>query len=59
MTETREPTIIAEALAIIDRGLSEMLHRELISADEVSDLLLDVRSLLAHSDEAEVEPVAG
>jgi len=59
MTETREPTVIAEALAIIDRGLSEMLHRELISADEVSDLLLDVRSLLSHSDEPEVEPVAG
>jgi hypothetical protein len=58
MTETREPQIIAEALAIIDRGLSEMLHRELISTDEVSDLLLDVRTLLAHSD-TEVEPVAG
>ncbi|MDQ3148202.1 MAG: hypothetical protein M3R01_14965 [Actinomycetota bacterium] len=58
MTETREPQIIAEALAIIDKGLSEMLHRELISTDEVSDLLLDVRMLLAHSD-TEVEPVAG
>jgi hypothetical protein len=59
MTETREPTVITEALAIIDRGLSEMLHRELISTDEVSDLLLDVRSLLSHSEEREVEPVAG
>ena len=58
MTETREPQIIAEALAIIDKGLSEMLHRELISTDEVSDLLLDVRTLLTHSD-TEVEPVAG
>ena len=35
-----------EALAVIDRGLSEMLHRELVSTDEVSDLLLDVRTLL-------------
>ena len=55
MTETREPTIIHDALAIIDRGLTEMLHRELVSTDEVSDLLLDVRALLASS---ESEPVA-
>jgi hypothetical protein len=37
---------IAEALALIDRGLGDMLHRELVSTDEVADLLLDVRSLL-------------
>lgn len=47
MTETREPTIITEALAVIDKGLAEMLHRELVSTDEVADLLLDVRTLLA------------
>lgn len=35
-----------EAVAIIDRALSEMLHRELISTNEVADLLLDLRSLL-------------
>ena len=35
-----------EAVAIIDRALSEMLHRELISTSEVADLLLDLRSLL-------------
>jgi hypothetical protein len=46
MTETTEPTVIAEALAVIDKGLAEMLHRELISTDEVADLLLDVRLLL-------------
>lgn len=47
MTETLEaPQVIAEALAVIDRGLSEMQHRELVSTDEVSDLLLDVRTLL-------------
>ena len=46
MTETTEPTIITEALAVIDKGLAEMLHRELVSTDEVADLLLDVRSLL-------------
>lgn len=51
MTETREPTIITEALAVIDKGLAEMLHRELVSTDEVADLLLDVRTLLASPDE--------
>ncbi len=56
MTETSEPKIISDALAVIDRGLSEMLHRELVSTDEVADLLLDVRMLLAAS---ESEPVAG
>ncbi|HEV2811565.1 MAG TPA: hypothetical protein VGV93_14350 [Acidimicrobiales bacterium] len=50
MTETREPTIITEALAVIDKGLAEMLHRELVSTDEVADLLLDVRTLLSSTD---------
>jgi hypothetical protein len=47
MTETVAIDTIAEALALIDRGLGEMQHRELVSTDEVSDLLLDVRLLLA------------
>jgi hypothetical protein len=46
MTEIREE-VISEALAIIDKGLGDMLHRELVSTDEVADLLLDVRTLLA------------
>ena len=47
MTETLDAAqVIAEALAVIVRGLSEMQHRELVSTDEVSDLLLDVRTLL-------------
>jgi len=47
-TQTREidEASIAEALALIDRGLGEMMHRELVSTDEVADLLLDVRTLL-------------
>ncbi len=54
MTETEiEFDVIAEALALIDRGLGDMLHRELVSTDEVADLLLDVRSLLRA---APVEP---
>lgn len=53
MTDTREleqlDQQISEALALIDRGLGDMLHRELVSTDEVADLLLDVRSVLATS----------
>ncbi|MBW3548314.1 MAG: hypothetical protein KY452_09315 [Actinobacteria bacterium] len=51
MTETKEPKIITEALAVIDKGLAEMLHRELVSTNEVADLLLDVRTLLASPDQ--------
>ncbi|MGE0878057.1 MAG: hypothetical protein AB7L13_11365 [Acidimicrobiia bacterium] len=47
MTETRELDVIKEAMAIIDRALGDMTHRELVSTNEVADLLLDVRSLLA------------
>ena len=48
MTETVEDLdVITEALAIIDRGLGDMLHRELVSTDEVANLLLDVRLLLS------------
>jgi hypothetical protein len=46
MTQTKEPAVISEALAIIDQGLLDMQHRDLVSTDEVSDLLLDVRTLL-------------
>jgi hypothetical protein len=49
MTDVREVQVISEALAIIDRALSEMGNRELVSTGEVADLLLDVRSLLTHS----------
>ena len=45
MTEL-QPDVITDALGVIDRALAEMLNRELLSADEVADLLLDVRSLL-------------
>ncbi len=46
MTETTDLNI-SEALALIDEGLGLTLSRELMSAGEVADLLLDVRSLLA------------
>jgi hypothetical protein len=47
MTETHELDVINEALAIIDKGLGDMTTRSLVSTDEVADLLLDVRTLLA------------
>jgi hypothetical protein len=58
MTETEDVTTaqasdakaneagIDEALRLIDSGLSDLMHRELVSTDEISDLLLDVRMLL-------------
>jgi hypothetical protein len=48
VTETRAlDEVISEALAVIDRGLGDLGHRELVSSNEVADLLLDVRMLLA------------
>jgi hypothetical protein len=55
MTETRDFDVITEAKALIDQALGGMLNRELLSADEVADLLLDVRSLLSSVD---AEPAA-
>lgn len=46
-TDTHDSAVISEAVAIIDRGLGDLLHRELVSTDEVADLLLDVRTLLS------------
>ncbi len=48
MTETAAPEIvITEALAVIDQALPTLQHRALVSTDEVADLLLDLRLLLA------------
>jgi hypothetical protein len=55
MTDTTErEELIIEALALIDRGISEMQHRELVSTDEVADLLLDVRLLLTSQEVTEL-----
>lgn len=48
MIDTKE-SVITEALTVIDKALAEMLKRELVSAVEVGDLLLDLRSLLSQS----------
>ncbi len=48
-SQVRDGAVISEALAVIDKALGEMLNRELVSTDEVADLLLDVRLLLTAS----------
>ena len=45
MTETND-AIITEALTVIDKALSQMMSRELVSSGEITDVLLDVRTLL-------------
>ncbi|MDO8390731.1 MAG: hypothetical protein Q7V57_09600 [Actinomycetota bacterium] len=45
MTETNE-AVIAEALSVIDKALGQMMSRELVSSGEITDVLLDVRTLL-------------
>lgn len=55
MTDTKEPIVVEEALKIIDQGLIDMLQRELVSTNEVADLLLDVRTLLTTDTKSAVE----
>lgn len=50
--EMTDLTSIEEALALIDKGLGGLTERQLVSASEVTDLLLDVRSLLSETAEA-------
>ena len=50
MTSTVESEPIAEALAIIDKSLMNLIKRELVSSNEVADVLLDVRALLSTVD---------
>lgn len=47
MSETLEIEAINQALEMIDKSLGVMHTRELVSTTEVSDLLLDMRSILA------------
>src|SRR3712207_6995587 len=45
------PGDITRAIALIDGGLGTLIDRQLVSASEVTDLLLDVRALLAGLEE--------
>ncbi|HQV57452.1 MAG TPA: hypothetical protein PKV27_05540 [Ilumatobacteraceae bacterium] len=38
--------VLREAISVIDKALSVMMNRELVSSNEVTDVLLDVRTLL-------------
>ena len=50
-TEKHDTESITEALALIDQGLGTLLDRQLVSTNEVADLLLDVRTLLSKPSE--------
>ena len=62
MTDQRESTsneaVITEALGVIDAALGKMMARDLVSSGEVTDLLLDVRTLLTESASNDPESVA-
>jgi hypothetical protein len=53
MMETTDVVSVADAVELIDSNLKDLQGRELVSAAEVADLLLDLRTLLAA---AQVEP---
>jgi hypothetical protein len=38
--------VIAEAVAVIDGALRQMMQRDLVSSGEMADMLLDLRMLL-------------
>lgn len=56
MTETTD-AVIHEALSVIDKALSQMMSRELVSSGEITDVLLDVRMLLTMPQHAVPAPV--
>ena len=49
--------VIHEALSVIDKALSQMMSRELVSSGEITDVLLDVRTLLTMPQPAVPAPV--
>ena len=55
MMETTDVVSVADAVELIDSNLKDLQGRELVSAAQVADLLLDLRMLLAA---AQVEPAA-
>ena len=60
MTETPDVKIVAptnanEALAVVDRALGTFMQRELVSSNEVTDVLLDIRSVRNRIGQPEVD----
>ncbi|MEM7095654.1 MAG: hypothetical protein AAF567_21820 [Actinomycetota bacterium] len=54
MTAISEKTVIEEALSVIDEELVRLNARDMVTASDVTNLLLDLRVLLAPA----VEPVS-
>jgi hypothetical protein len=51
-------TTLSQALDLVDSGLSDLQSREIISASQVADMLLDLRLLLMDLDGGSLgEPV--
>ena len=44
--QVQHEAVVAEAVSVIDEALTKMMQRELLSSNEVADILLDVRMLL-------------
>ena len=55
MTETADRAL-SQALDLVDNGLSDLQSRELVSASQVADMLLDLRLLLLELDTPDSEP---
>ncbi len=55
MTDTAE-TPLSQAIDLVDGGLSELQSREIISASQVADMLLDLRLLLLQVDVDGIDP---
>ena len=47
MTETTEMSVVDQALAVIDGELLRLAARDMVTASDVTNLLLDLRLLLA------------
>ncbi len=55
MTDTAE-TPLSQAITLVDGGLSELQSREIISASQVADMLLDLRLLLIQVEGDGIDP---
>jgi len=52
VTETSETNVVDQALAVIDGELLHLAARDMVTASDVTNLLLDLRLLLAPVAEA-------
>ena len=57
VTSISEKTVIDQALAVIDVELKRLTSRDMVTASDVTNLLLDLRLLLAPAADTVGEPV--